>query len=628
MARLFLSIINLSISAGWIVLAVLLLRPLLKKAPRWIAVLLWGIVALRLVLPISIESTLCLIPSVETVSPEIMQDASPSINTGIPIFNSVVNPVIGESFAPQPGDSANPLQILIPVMSVIWLLGIAAMLLYTGISAFRIQRRIGTAILMRGNIFQSESVVSPFVFGIIRPRIYLPRGINAEDAAHVIAHERAHIRRRDHWWKPLGFLLLTLHWFNPLLWLGYVLLCRDIELACDESVIRKLNSEQKADYSQALLSCSVNRRLIAACPLAFGEVGVKERVKSVLNYKKPSLWILIAAVLASFALAVCFLTNPKDGLSAVRHQKSGSELPGLSLEIASLETDAPDPRLTVRYKNKSSDRFIFGEEHYIYKKVDGAWEDCRTSASVVWHLVAYAAEPKASTTHAYALNGNIAVGYSEKSVLLSPNLSNSYTYVQKSYIMTEPGEYRFETKFSIEGKPDVKYTAWIEFELTCGVDTVSVHTFEPEALVYADGSYSFVQTAEDAPTYRLVNGMQLQEIASDGAVKSLGPMERITLSEGNFDSRFWWGSESWTDRESLSGLRRRNSRAWQLTLSEGDLHQLYLLLEQEDGTFYLGYGYYGTAGEGKNPDDSHIRWLYRLTSVNPSGTETNTELNQ
>ncbi|MBR3691795.1 MAG: hypothetical protein IKL89_03740 [Clostridia bacterium] len=627
MASLFLRAINMSISAGWIVLAVMLLRPLLKKAPRWIPVLLWGIVALRLVLPVSVESALSLIPSAETVSPEILSDATPSVSTGIPLLDSTINPVIGESFAPAPGASANPLQTLIPLMGLVWLLGIAAMLLYTGISVLRLRRRIGTAVHLQDNIFSGDGVTSPFVFGMIRPRIYLPRGINAEDAAHVIAHERAHIRRRDHWWKPLGFLLLSLYWFHPLLWLGYALLCRDIELACDESVIRKLNSEQKADYSQALLSCSVNRRLIAACPLAFGEVGVKERVKSVLNYKKPSLWILIAAVLASIALAVCFLTNPKDGLSAVRHQKSGSELPGLSLEIASLETDAPDPRLSVRYKNKSSERFIFGEEHYIYKKVDGAWEDCRTSASVVWHLVAYAVEPKASATHAYALNGNIAVGYSVKSVLLSSNLSYSYAYTPMSYIMTEPGEYRFETKFFIEGKPDVKYTAWIEFELTCGVDTVSVHTFEPEALVYADGSYSFVQTAENAPAYRLVNGMHLQEIASDGAVKSLGSMERITLSEGNFDSRFWWGSESWTDRESLSGLRRRNSRAWQLTLSEGDLHQLYLLLEQEDGTFYLGYGYYGTPGEGtRNPDDSHVRWLYRLAGVKPpSGSETGTE---
>ena len=153
-------------------------------------------------------------------------------------------------------------------------------------------------------------MISPFVLGLIKPKIYLPFNMNEKDMEHVVAHEMAHIRRKDHLWKPLGFILLTLHWFNPLMWLGYVLLCRDIELACDEKVIKELDHDARADYSQALLTCSVNRRMIAACPLAFGEVGVKDRVKSVLNYKKPAFWIIIAAIVACVAVAVCFLTNP------------------------------------------------------------------------------------------------------------------------------------------------------------------------------------------------------------------------------------------------------------------------------------------------------------------------------
>jgi len=310
MNEFFLTIVNMSISASWIVLAVLLLRLLLKKAPKWITVLLWGIVAVRLICPFSIESVMSLIPSAETISPEIMMDATPEINSGIPVFNNFVNPVISESFAPNPVTSANPLQILIPVLSIVWLVGIAGMLLYTAISYFRVKRKIGTAVLLRDNIFQSENVVSPFVLGIVNPKIYLPFNMNEQDMSHVIAHEQAHIRRKDHWWKPFGFLLLTIHWFNPLMWLGYVLLCRDIELACDEKVVKELNAEQKADYSQALLTCSVNRRMIAACPLAFGEVGVKNRVKSVLNYKKPAFWIIAIAIVASIVVAVCFLTNP------------------------------------------------------------------------------------------------------------------------------------------------------------------------------------------------------------------------------------------------------------------------------------------------------------------------------
>lgn len=292
MSEFFLTIVNMSISASWIVLAVLILRLLLKKAPKWITVLLWGIVAVRLICPFTIESVMSLIPSAETISPEIMMDATPEINSGIPILNNTINPVIGESFSPDPATSANPLQILIPVLSVVWLVGIAGMLLYTVISYLKVKRKIGTAVLLRDNVFQSENVVSPFVLGIVKPKIYLPFNMDEQDMSHVIAHEQAHIRRKDHWWKPFGFLLLTIHWFNPLMWLGYVFLCRDIELACDEKVVKELNAEQKADYSQALLTCSVNRRMIAACPLAFGEVGVKNRVKSVLNYKKPAFWIM------------------------------------------------------------------------------------------------------------------------------------------------------------------------------------------------------------------------------------------------------------------------------------------------------------------------------------------------
>ena len=314
MADIFLKIVNMSISASWIVLAVLLLRLLLKKAPKWITVLLWGIVAIRLICPFSIESVMSLIPSTETISPEIMMDKTPTINSGVPIINNIVNPVIGESFAPDPIASANPLQILIPVLAIAWIVGIVIMLAYTAISYFRVKSKIGTAVLFRDNIYQSENVISPFVLGIIKPKIYLPFNMNEQDMEHVIAHENAHIHRKDHWWKPFGFLVLTLHWFNPLMWLGYVLLCRDIELACDEKVVKEFNNEQKADYSQALLTCSVNRRMIAACPLAFGEVGVKNRVKSVLNYKKPAFWVVVAAIIASIAVAVCFLTNPKTSI--------------------------------------------------------------------------------------------------------------------------------------------------------------------------------------------------------------------------------------------------------------------------------------------------------------------------
>lgn len=310
MSELFLKIVNMSISASWVVVAVLALRFCLKKAPKWVNVLLWGIVAVRMVFPFSIESVLSLIPSAETISPTIMMEQSPSVQTGVPALNHVINPVISGSFTPAPGASANPLQIWIPVLAGIWLFGIAALFLYSAVSYWRLRRKVCEAVILRGNIYQSEKVCSPFVLGIIRPKIYLPYHMDSREMDHVIAHEQTHIRRKDHWWKPLGFLLLTTHWFNPLMWLSYILLCRDIELACDEKVIRKMSNEQRADYTQALVACSVDRRLITACPLAFGEIGVKERVKSVMNYKKPAFWIVLASVIVCAVIAVCFLTNP------------------------------------------------------------------------------------------------------------------------------------------------------------------------------------------------------------------------------------------------------------------------------------------------------------------------------
>lgn len=310
MSELFLKIVNMSISASWVVIAVLTLRLCLKKAPKWVNVLLWGIVAVRMVFPFSIESVLSLIPSAETISPSIMMEQSPSVQTGVPALNHVINPVISGSFTPAPGASANPLQIWIPVLAGIWLFGIAALFLYSAVSYWRLRRKVCEAVILRGNIYQSEKVCSPFVLGIIRPKIYLPYHMDSREMDHVIAHEQTHIRRKDHWWKPLGFLLLTTHWFNPLMWLSYILLCRDIELACDEKVIRKMSNEQRADYTQALVACSVDRRLITACPLAFGEIGVKERVKSVMNYKKPAFWIVLASVIVCAVIAVCFLTNP------------------------------------------------------------------------------------------------------------------------------------------------------------------------------------------------------------------------------------------------------------------------------------------------------------------------------
>ena len=317
MSGIFLKLLNLSISASWLVLTVLALRMVLRRAPKWVNVLLWGMVALRLMLPFSIESALSLIPSAETVSPEVVRfDPAPTITSGVTIIDNAVNPSLSESFAAAPLASVNPLYVWTYLAGWVWLIGLTAMLLYALVSYLRLRRRVSASIPLRENIYVCDEVPSPFILGIVHPCIYLPSALDEAQRGSVLSHERAHLARRDHWWKPLGFALLAVYWFNPLLWLAYTLLCRDIELACDERVLRGMDAGQVKAYSSALLACSVPRRMLAACPLAFGEVGVGARVKNALRYKKPAFWVVAASVIVCIVVAVCFLTNPRTDTDA------------------------------------------------------------------------------------------------------------------------------------------------------------------------------------------------------------------------------------------------------------------------------------------------------------------------
>ena len=311
MEALFLKLVNMSITASWLVLAIIVVRLIFKKAPKWILCLLWGLVAVRLICPFSIESAMSLIPSAEPLPQEIIYTAEPQIHSGVTVIDNAVNPVLESSMTPAELTSANPTQIWSFILSQVWILGMVLMFAYTLVSYLLLKRKVATAIPLVKGIKQSEYVDSPFVLGIIRPVIYLPFSMEEGDMAYVIAHEKAHIRRRDHWWKPFGFLLLSIYWFNPVLWMAYILLCRDIETACDEKVIKDMKLDDRRAYSTALLNCSIHRRSIAACPLAFGEMGVKARVKSVMNYKKPAFWVILIALIVSVVVAVCFMTNPE-----------------------------------------------------------------------------------------------------------------------------------------------------------------------------------------------------------------------------------------------------------------------------------------------------------------------------
>ena len=311
MSGIFLKLLNLSISASWLVLVVLALRLVLKRAPKWVNVLLWGMVALRLMLPFSIESALSLIPSAETLSPAVVQfDPAPTITSGVNIIDNAVNPSLSEHFAAAPLASVNPLYVWTYLAGWVWLIGLGVMLLYALASYLRLRRRVSVSLPIQDNIYLCDAISSPFILGVVKPRIYLPSGLDEVQRQNVLAHEQAHLARRDHWWKPLGFALLAVYWFNPVLWLAYTLLCRDIELACDERVIRTMDESAVKTYSTVLLACSMPRKAVITCPLAFGEVGVKERVRNALHYKKPAFWVVAASVAVCVVVAVCFLTDP------------------------------------------------------------------------------------------------------------------------------------------------------------------------------------------------------------------------------------------------------------------------------------------------------------------------------
>lgn len=312
MNQVFLKMLNNSFTAGWMILAVILLRVLLKKAPKWTACLLWGFVAIRLVFPFHIESVLSLIPSANTVPDKIVYSAVPNAATGIQAADNIVNPAPVKHLKPDPvTTNTAPLQIWITACCVIWIIGVAAMLIYTLASFLLLKRKVSVSLKIFGNVYACDNVNTPFILGILRPRIYLPSGMDAVTTECVLAHEQTHIQRLDYIWKPLGFLILSVYWFHPLCWAAYILSCRDIEYACDEKATRNMDKTHRADYCQALLTCSTKKKRITACPVAFGEAGVKGRIRSVLHYKKPAFWMIAASLAVCALTAACFLTNPK-----------------------------------------------------------------------------------------------------------------------------------------------------------------------------------------------------------------------------------------------------------------------------------------------------------------------------
>ena len=310
MENIFLEVLNLSITASWLVFAVLVMRLVLTKTPKWINCLMWLIVGIRLVCPFSIESALSLIPSAETIPTTIITMDTPEISSGIKAVDNFVNPVITQNFSPEPYESVNPLQIITFIASIVWIIGIILMLSYMIISYIRLKAKLRTATILQDNLYQSEFIKSPFIIGIINPKIYIPYNVEPENFGSIILHEKAHLKRHDNIIKPVAFLILSVYWFNPVMWLAYVFLCKDIELACDEKVVKTMTKEEKQAYAKVLLENSTKDFSVVACPFSFGGGSIKSRIKKIMHHKKPAIWVIVCSFVLCVGIVVCFMTVP------------------------------------------------------------------------------------------------------------------------------------------------------------------------------------------------------------------------------------------------------------------------------------------------------------------------------
>lgn len=591
MDDVFLKLVNLSISASWLILAVLVLRVVLKKAPKWVMPLLWGVVALRLVCLFSIESALSLIPSAETIPSEIVTETREPVLYEQATLDIVTNPTLPSAAEVPVGVSRQQAQVDFNIYSVLWLAGMAALLVHALVSAGKLKRKLATAILLRDNIYESEFVDSPFVFGVVKPNIYLPMHMDEGTAAYVIAHECAHLARRDHWWKVLGYLVLALHWFNPLVWVAYILFCRDIELACDEKVVRGLDGAARADYSQALLSCAAPKRAVAACPLAFGEGNIKTRVKSALHYKKPAFWVAAAAVLAVVIVAVCFLTNPRSDIDA-------ETLLGTS--------SGKITRVSVAMEETSS-----GEE---YRMSTPEIKDLLSLLDAIeYERLGSASAMQGCYARVYL--GDRKEEYCELMLSEDGILANPIKGGKKAqlYELRSGGTVlKNYVKWCINRKdPTVPENLFDQIDqLLCDMPLGEYVLGE---VVFDDSTWetSYAETFDEGPADLRVGGacsLAGPHGASSGYYYRFSTWEEITLKKSNFDWLFRSGSgEDWNGT-SAAKLRRENVRAWRGTRTAEDDNATaplerylrwdelaamdqWLLLQQKDGSLYLVMGY-------------------------------------
>ncbi len=643
MTGLFLKLINMSITASWLIAVVVLIRLLLMKAPRWIPCIMWAMVAVRLICPFTFESAVSLVPETKAVPEQIIEMAqiSPEETVSKPDFtgdtqsnagnvgNIVLNnanyavntPATDEYIAPYieqapVTEEKSGLFTALNIAAGVWCFGAGAMLLYSMISFFRLRKRVRGSIKRQDNVWVCDDINSPFILGVINPRVYLPSGLSEKQTDYIIAHENAHLKRHDNLWKPIGFLLLSVYWFNPLVWLAYILLCRDIELACDEKAIKHMENTQRAEYSQTLLDCSVSRRIIAACPLAFGEVGVKKRVKTVLSYKKPAFWIIVSAIIVSAAVAMCFLTNPK----SVGKSGRAVQIIGTGYDEDDVFADMPvrfdengDLVVEATWKNKSGKVIMFSEQFELYMKKGDTF----------------------SKMAPYSYNGFGDFYYDH---VTEKNRNADYKYnISAHFDISKNAVYRLKVKcryFDL----DMPFYSWLDFFIeksNDGESTVSLNNKAARPRTELNRKlckndlvvYSEIREAKSNAAHRQIyihNGVIYhtngESIYSDWT--KVGALESFDLSKENFDALFVNDNLPYRhDGYSVRFIRENTDFAEK---AENELFKEFVyVLHLKNGETLVCEGSYGNgteisdkAEENIGINRKHIQYVYRTSPLN------------
>jgi len=583
----FPKILNMSLTASVAIVFVMLLRLLLKKAPKVISYALWGVVLFRLLCPVSFESGISLFGLFET--PTVGATDRTSIVEYIP--SNIVHTEYPEVVLPVPGIGdtitealpkgeeqlrADPLEGPIFIATYVWWGGILVMAIYGIVTWLQLRRRLVTASPLRENIYLADDIDSPFVMGLVRPKIYLPSEMEQREQSYIILHEQYHIRRLDHIVKALAFVALCIHWFNPLVWVAFILSGKDMEMSCDEAVVLKLGTEIRADYTASLLSLATGKRIIAGMPLAFGEGNTKGRIKNLANWKKPTFWVVLISVISCVVLAICLLTNPTG------------------------------------FKYNGSTTPIISATYFDFRA--GVEGSTALNPAQISELISRLEEVK--NTKKSDKFGGLTPGYQ-----ISAHLEDG------SYIRISGYSLSDNEMVDIEWNDDRYVVSDSEFQdylsrICAGGDTTqALGSFlinQPYGVVqvtYESPHFSFSMVAqENTPEYFIDENLHLYSVKEHSEYPDwtdLGVLTEISLTKDNFDDLFGSNSgDGWHIRESASAIRKNTKKAWTVIYNQD---VLYYILQQKNGELYLAYGYYDySEKDDPGSDDTNLRWLYLL----------------